>query len=315
MSGKLTAAAASPSGEQIELRCGEQRAVVVSLGAGLREYSVAGIPIIDGYGPGDICDGARGQLLVPWPNRLRDGRYRCGDAELQVPLSEPERGNAIHGLTRWMSWTPEVLSVATAALRLDLPPQPGYPFQLRLDAVYRLSPQGLSLALSALNLGRNAAPYGAGAHPYLSLGAAAVGELRLRVPAASRLVSDEHGIPVGAQPVAGSACDYTVPRVLGDAVLDLAYGDLERDSAGVARITVEAPGTGGATLWLDANHPYVMVFTGDTLEPARRRRSLAVEPMTCAPNAFQSGDGLRMIEPGSRFVSRWGITPRVLSPA
>jgi aldose 1-epimerase len=70
------------------------------------------------------------------------------------------------------------------------------------------------------------------------------------------------------------------------------------------------PGGETATLWLDASYPFLMLFTGDTLpDAARRRRSLGVEPMTCAPNAFQSRDGLRTLAPGESISCAWGITP------
>jgi aldose 1-epimerase len=53
-----------------------------------------------------------------------------------------------------------------------------------------------------------------------------------------------------------------------------------------------------------------MLFTGDSLPDASRRRGgLGVEPMTCAPNAFASGDGLRVLEPGESFSAAWGIAP------
>jgi aldose 1-epimerase len=51
-----------------------------------------------------------------------------------------------------------------------------------------------------------------------------------------------------------------------------------------------------------------MVFTGDPL-PDVARRSLAVEPMTCAPNAFRTGEGLLTLEPGASFTAEWGIEP------
>ena len=69
-----------------------------------------------------------------------------------------------------------------------------------------------------------------------------------------------------------------------------------------------APARGRAvSLWWDASYRWVMVFTGDTLDPARRRRSVAVEPMTCAPNAFVTGDGLRVLDPEERWTTTWGI--------
>lgn len=297
-----------PSGEQVEISRGDQRAVAVTVGGGLREYVAAGEAILDGYGAGEMCDGARGQLLVPWPNRLRDGAYGWEGRRLQLPLTEPERGNAIHGLARWVAWRVVEHEASAAVLGLDLPPQPGYPFQLQLRVAYELTADGLAVRQSATNLGSIACPYGAGAHPYLAAGAGTVDAANLEVPAGTCLVVDSRQIPIGAQPVDGTAADFRRARPIGAVELDTAYTDLERDASGVVRFRFAVPGRPLISLWAGSSVAYVMVFTGDTLDPARRRRGLAVEPMTCAPNAFQSGDGLRVLRPGETAVCEWGIT-------
>ena len=95
----------APSGEQFELSFGDQRAVVVEVGGGLRSYAVGGRDVLDGYGADAMSTSGRGQLLMPWPNRVEDGSYEFDGTRQQLPLTEPERGNAIHGLVRWASWS------------------------------------------------------------------------------------------------------------------------------------------------------------------------------------------------------------------
>jgi aldose 1-epimerase len=86
-----------------------------------------------------------------------------------------------------------------------------------------------------------------------------------------------------------------------------------REDDGLARVELRDPGSGrGLTLWVDETYPYLMLFTGDPL-PDVDRRSLAVEPMTCPPNAFRTGESLIRLEPGGSFTSTWGITPSVPS--
>src|SRR5436305_11719319 len=97
--------AAIPSGEQFDLSLDDQHAVVTEVGAGLRAYSVGDRELLDGYSPDRLASSGRGQLLLPWPNRIRDGIYRLDGREHRLPLNEPERGNAIHGLVRWSNWT------------------------------------------------------------------------------------------------------------------------------------------------------------------------------------------------------------------
>lgn len=297
--------ATPPSGDQVELVHGSQRAIAVTVGGGLRTYEVDGSAVLDGYAEDEACDGARGQVLVPWPNRLRHGAYEFGGRHLQLPLTEPEAGNAIHGLARWTPWRVLWRRPEEAALGLDLPPQPGFPFQLRLAVGYRLGPAGLSVRQTATNIGAGPCPYGSGAHPYLCAGTELVDECELTVPATTRLVVDDHQIPVGSAPVAGTELDFGEPRRIGGLRLDTAYTDLGREADGLARVTLSGART--VRLWVDRAHPYLMVFTGDTLEPARRRRGLAVEPMTCAPDAFRSDAGVRVLQPGEAFAAEWGI--------
>ena len=294
-------APAAPSGEQIEISFEDQKAVVTEVGAGLRTYSAGGRDLLDGYSPDQLAESGRGQLLIPWPNRIRDGIYELDGRRHQLALNEPERRNAIHGLTRWSSWRVAVRSAERVVLEHVLRPQPGYPFSLALGVEYSLSPDGLAVRTEATNVGSEACPYGAGAHPYLAVGAGGVDEAVLRVPARAVLEADERGIPVGSTPVEGSELDFRKPRPIGRARLDHCFTDLDRDEDGWARVELD-----GTTLWADESYPYLMIFTGDGL-PDADRRSVAVEPMTCAPNAFSSGDGLILLEPGDSHAAAWGI--------
>jgi aldose 1-epimerase len=300
-----------PSGRQVELASGAQRAVVTEVGAGLRTYTVEGIDVLDGYAEHEMSSGGRGQLLIPWPNRIRDGRYRFGGTDHQTPLSEPERGNAIHGLVRWANWELDQRGRDHAVATYVLHPQVGYPFTLGLEVVYTLSDAGLGVAVTATNLGSEPLPYGLGQHPYFTVRTDLVDAAVLRVPATTVLEADDRGIPTGRSlPVAGTEQDYRQPRPIGTTVLDTCYADLERDGDGVVRVPVVHPdGSPTITVWMDPSFAFVMVFSGDTLELARRRRGLAIEPMTCAPDAYRSGLGLQVVEPGRQSTAAWGVTP------
>jgi aldose 1-epimerase len=295
-------AANLPSGEQIRLAFDDQEAVVTEVGAGLRTYSAAGGEIFDGYAADELAPSGRGQLLIPWPNRIRDGAYELDGRSHQLDLNEIERQNAIHGLVRWLAWTVSEREPERVVLEHVLRPRPGYPFMLELRVEYSLSDGGLAVALTALNTGRETCPYGAGAHPYLAVASGRVDDAVLHVPAATVLEADERGIPVGAGSVEGGELDFRKPRPIGDAQLDHCFTDLDRGEDGLARVQV-----GATTLWADESYPYLMIFTGDGL-PDGARRSLAVEPMTCAPNAFSSGDGLVLLEPSESHAAAWGIT-------
>jgi aldose 1-epimerase len=299
-----------PSGEQIEIIHGDQRAVVVEVGGGLREYTLNGRRVLDGYAADEMSSSGRGQVLIPWPNRIQDGRYSFDGQDHQLAIDDVEEQDAIHGLVRWAAWGVAERAKDAVVMEHVLHPRPGYPFTLALSVGYRLSDEGLLVRTTATNRGLDPCPYGSGNHPYVTLGRHSVNPLTLRVPGAKVLVSDERGIPVGSTPVEATDYDFRELRTIGATVLDHAFTDLGRDDDGRARVELRDPdGGSGLTLWVDEAHPYVMVFTGDPL-PDVNRRSLAVEPMTCPPNAFRTGEDLIRLEPDQSFTSNWGIDPR-----
>ena len=298
----------APSGAQIELRHGEQRAWIVEQSGGLRQYSAGGVDMLDGYDTGSRCTDARGQVLVPWPNRLRDGAYAFRGSEYQLPLSEPEKRNAIHGLVRWDAWRVGERSESEVVMEHDLLAQDGYPFTLHVSARYRLADEGLSVTVRATNAGDEAAPFGAGMHPYFSLGAGRVDELELRAPGQRWLQVDDRGIPTGTADVAGGDYDFREQRAIGTTKLDTAFTDLIRGDDGRARIELRSAAGSAVSIWLDEAFRHLMLFTGDTLpEPGRRRAGLGVEPMTCPPNAFATGSDVIELEPGDSATASWGV--------
>jgi aldose 1-epimerase len=295
-----------PSGEQIELTLGDQSAVVTEVGAGLRSYSAAGRDLVDGYRADEMSPSGRGQVLIPWPNRIEDGAYEFGGKSHQLPLNQVGEHDAIHGLVRWSAWTVAEREPHRVVLQHALHPQPGYPFSLALAIEYALTDGGLRVRTTAENAGSEPCPYGAGAHPYLSVGTPTVDSVVLRAPGATVLRSNERGIPVGSESVEGTEFDFRGGRPIGGARLDNCFTDLERGDDGRARAELRDPEAASVTIWLDEGYRYLMLFTGDPL-PDVARRSLAVEPMTCPPNAFRTGEALIRLDPGESFTSSWGI--------
>lgn len=304
----LTRVTIPVTGQQYRIEAGDYSATVTQLGAGLRQLTSRGRPLIAGYDADRLPPAGAGDLLVPWPNRIDGGRYRFANAEFQLALTEPDAGNAIHGLTRWMPWTAVRHDAGSVLLRIALLGQQGYPFCLEIDAEYRLDPAtGLHATVAAHNHGGRAAPYGTGSHPYLTVPAASVNECELALPAAYWLPVNDRGIPVDApEPVDETPYDFRVPHTIGGIRLDHALTGLARDGEGRAWAMLAAEGE-RVGLWADAGYRWLQVFTGDVLEPARRRKALAVEPMTCPPNAFVTGDDLLVLEPGDSATHTWGI--------
>lgn len=296
-----------PSGEQIEIRAGDQRVVVVEVGGGIRCYTAGDRELLDGYDEAEMATAGRGQVLSPWPNRLQDGTYEFGGRRHDLPLTEPESQNAIHGLVRWAAWSVGERQADRVVMEHTLHPQPGYPFSLDLSIEYSVSDEGLRVASTATNVGPEACPYGSGAHPYVKAGTDTVDSVVLCAPGGTMLQFDGRGVPVSTAPVEGTEYDFRQPRAIGATKLDNAFTDLERGDDGLARVEVRHPDNGtDLTVWLDESYPYLQLFTGDS-QPSVNRRSLAVEPMTCPPNAFRTGGALLVLEPGQSATSAWGI--------
>jgi aldose 1-epimerase len=297
-----------PTGDQIELRHRDQTAVVVRVGGGLRAYDAAGRAVVDGYDAPARVDGGRGQVLAPWPNRVRDGRYHWAGQDQQLALSEAANHNAIHGLVRWSEWAVVERSPSRVTVATRVWPQPGYPFLLDVTAAYELDADGLSVALTGRNAGDAALPYGVGQHPYVTAGTELVDDAVLTVPAEAWLPTDERGLPLSSEPVEGTPWDFRAGRQLGDLALDTPFAELTLDGDGRAVVRlVRADRTHGVEVWCGEGTGYLQVFSGDTLAPQRRRRGLAVEPMSCAPDAFNSGAGLVTLQPGQSHTLSWGL--------
>lgn len=311
---------ATPSGEQHRIESGDQVLVVVEVGGGIRTYScgesevpgsdVPGSDVIDGYAAGEMCSGGRGQILAPWPNRLGDGTFEWGGQVWQVPLDEPGRSNAIHGLVRWLPWWLEDRGVSWVRMGCRLTARPGWPWPLRMSVSYSLGSEGLEVGFEAVNEGgAGACPFGLGWHPYLSGFGGLVDDVTLRLPAGTVYLTDERGLPVGTRPAGEVGLDFRRARRIGDTQLDTCFTGLDRSEDGRSVVEISGAEQGETVhLWMDASYTHVMVYTGDTLsDQGRRRRGLAIEPMTCAPDMLRNGDGRLTLDEGQIFQGFWGL--------
>ena len=299
------------TGTQYDIGAGDYQATVTELGGGLRRLTHRGQPVITGYQPDELPPAGAGQLLAPWPNRIDHGRYDFDGSSFQLELSEAARGNAIHGLTRWANWAPIGQTSDEITLAHLLHGRPGYPFCLELSISYSISAaSGLQATVTARNAGSRQAPYGTGAHPYLTTGEPLIDPCELTLPAGRWLPADDRGIPSGPpQDITGTPFDFRSPRPIGGTSLDHALTDLTRDEAGRAWAWL-ASGSVRLGLWAGPGYDWLQVFTGDGLAADQRRRALAVEPMTCPPNAFATGAGLLVLAPGDSVSHSWGIEVR-----
>ncbi|WP_053207368.1 aldose 1-epimerase family protein [Jiangella muralis] len=299
----------SPSGFQVELAHGGYTAVVTEVGATLRELRHHDHALVVPFGADEIRPNYRGAVLAPWPNRVTDGAYTFEGAQRQLPLTEPARGNALHGLAAWVRWEVTAQTTGTVELTHQLVPFTGYPHPLELRVRYALDDAGLHWTVAATNTGAGPAPYGTAPHPYLVAGDGHVDDWSLELPAAEYLaVTPDRLLPVGVEPVESAGFDFRTPRRLGDILLDHAFTALTPGADGVARAVVRAAdGRGVVCSWNAAECPWVQIHTADRPGEAGNRIGLAVEPMTCPPDAFNSGTDLVILAPGQTHETTWTI--------
>lgn len=296
------------SGTRIDLEHGPYRASIAGLGASLRVLQFEGRDLVVPYGVNELRPVYRGATLAPWPNRVVDGRYRFAGAEQQLPLTEPDRGHALHGLALWLAFTVTERTVDAVTLTATVQAQAGYPHRVDLEVTYRLDDEGLNQSVSATNAGDDAAPFGTGPHPYLVAGAGRVDDWTFELPASEVLmVTADRLIPQALQPVM-AAFDFRDARPIGATVIDHAFTGIARDGSGVATVALTAADGSGVAMRFDESCPWIQVCTADDdLDPAAHRKGLAVEPMTCPPDAFNSGTDLLVIEPGASATASWSI--------
>ncbi|WP_199432355.1 aldose 1-epimerase family protein [Qaidamihabitans albus] len=295
------------SGTLYEIGSGAQRVTIAGVAATLLSWRVDGTELLLTHAADEVGDSYQGKTILPWPNRVAAGRYTFDGAEYQLAITEPARGAALHGLMNWVEWEPVEHTGTRVRLRYVLHPQYGFPFLLHFQLTYTATPDGVSCTLEATNAGTRPAPFGAAYHPYLRL-AERADDVVLDLPAASYYRTGEDLIPLGKEPVDGGLFDFRGGREVSGAVLDTAFTDLAVDADGTARVHLGAPAGRTVELWADHTHRYLQVYTDDAPGSGRPARAgITVEPMTCAPNALNTGDGLRVLAPGESHVEHWGM--------
>ncbi|WP_029144777.1 aldose 1-epimerase family protein [Microbacterium luticocti] len=301
------------SGTQHALRAGDYEAVIASVGATLRSLTFGGRDLILPFDADQVRPHHRGATLAPWPNRIVDGRYTFAGTHHQLPLTEPARGHAMHGLVSWLEFVPVDKGASHVTLEGVIEPQTGYPWRVTVRTTFALTSLGITQSVTAVNDSAEPAPWGAAAHPYLLAGSGRLDDWTLEVPAAQVLqVTDDRLVPAGLAPVDTDPTrfDFRIARPIGHARIDHAFTALTADDDGavIARLT-DATGSGVEMQW-DAACGWVQVYTFD--QPGGGRDAVAVEPMTCAPDAFNVDrypydTGMITLHPGESSTAHWRI--------
>lgn len=304
------------SGTQHALRAGDYEAVIASVGASLRTLTHRGRDLVVPFDADEVRPAHRGATLAPWPNRVVDGRYSFGGRDFQLSLTEPARRHALHGLATWLDFETIDKGGDHVTLAAVIQPQTAYPWRLIVTSTFTLGQDGLTQTVTARNDSAEPAPWGTGPHPYLVAGDGRVDEWTLELPAEQVLaVTDDRLIPtelVAVDAEDPQRFDFRTARTIGAAEIDHAYTGLVRDGDGIATVRLtDAAGSGVQMSW-DTACPWVQIHTADKPDAAQSRLGLAVEPMTCAPDAFNAESypydaGLIVIDPEASVSASWRL--------
>ncbi len=296
---------------EITLTHGDWQLVTAPYGASMRGLSHGGAEVVTGYTGAAGKVGGQGDVLIPFPGRVTEGRYTFEGQTLQMDKNDSEGPNAIHGFVRkkiWDSAATETEAVYTTEIGES--DNPGYPFALRVRVAYSLSDTGLTVSFAIENAGKTPAPVAAGFHPYFTVGSALINADTLHLPFSSYL-EYKNLVPTGrVLPVSGTPFDFQQPRPIGETVLNTCFLQPQRDADGLLRVRLsDAETQKSVTVWMDAAFDYVVLYSGDPLPDGHSRRALAIEPMTCGSDAFNHPSwGLAALAPGETLAGSWGVS-------
>ena len=279
------------SGREVILSAGDYEARIVTVGAGLAGLTYRGHDLVVPHSVNQCPPGYLGKVLMPWPNRVAGGSYSWEGTSYDLPVDEPTFGTALHGFVAFQEWEIAEADDSSVLLRTLIAARYSYPWTLAVSARYSLDADaGLSVELSATNIGEGTAPYGVGFHPYLAIDDTRADDLELENPAAIIYEADTSMIPVAAHDVADFGLDFRSPARIGASQLDHAFAGLPE---GTWAVTLRDPASGvGVSLSSDAR--WLQVYSADYIG----RVGVAVEPMSCPPNAFNSGTDVVALAPG-----------------
>lgn len=301
--------------EEIVLTDGNVHLRVSPYGASLRGFTRgSGEPIVTEYSGADNKVGGQGDVLIPFPGRIGHGTYTFEGQSYQMPINDKEGPNAIHGFLRSAVWDitaqSDIAITFETDIRADEYRERGYPFSIHVALHYRLEAQGFQCAFTMTNVGDAPAPVAAGFHPYFTVLSEHIDSDILHVPFADRLEFNDELVPTGVVlPLAGTDLDFQSSRPIGDVAINTCYLNPTRDADGMARIVfASANGNRKVTVWMDKAFDFAVLYSGDPLPDEHRRKSLAIEPMTCGSDAFNHPEwGLVALQPGAEFSGTWGV--------
>lgn len=247
----------------------------------------------------------RNMKLSPFPNRIKDGQYTLNGEVYTCEINEKERQNALHGFVfnKKFEVVDHLMEKEQGCFSIEYDYDGhlgGYPFPFTLRIEYTLhESKGFFCKTVFTNNSGSDVPVGDGWHPYFSTGTP-VDDLDLKLPNGQWLEVDDRMIPTGnTQP----AQKFTKPEKINGAHFD---DCLELNGKPGYEVTqlLDTQKNVEVHIWQESGerkYNYLQVF----IPPDRD--AIALEPMTCAVDAFNNGKGLFKLEPNEAFEVIFGV--------
>lgn len=286
--------------------------IIPQLGGIINRFCREQSEFINGYTSG--VDASRNSLreyksakLMPCPNRTKNGHYEFGGNQYQMPCNFGNTPHQIHG---FMANKPfQVIGQggnsqegSFLTLQYDYTgDHEGFPFPFRIEITYTMHlDNGFTSETFIQNTGNQEMPLGDGWHPYFQINGIEIDQLELQLPNCQKLHVDKEMIPTGR---VEAYKDFSSRTRLANTHFDDCFL-LEKQE--IAKTILYDPAKGlGLEVWQDSSdtqYSYLQLFTPDD------RKSIAIEPMSCPPNALNSKIGLNILRPQESWVSKWGAT-------
>lgn len=292
-------------------------AIVSPFGASLRRYFVTDAGrewnAIWGYQGATHKRGGQGDVLIPFPSRVRGGVYEFRGQKHALVKNDKDGPNAIHGFVRGQLFETKKLSPNEAVFCYEIDarkkPIAGYPFSIGVQITYSVGVDGLTTNFQITNSGATHAPVGVGFHPYFCGDQGELADWQVTIPALDSIELEDL-LPTGKiLPVEGTRFDFRAGRLIGNASYNGCLAHLERDKSGWATALVTSKNSSRRiSIRIDQAFDFVVIYTGDQISAPSARKGFAIEPMTCAPDAFHHAAwGLRSLAPGESMSGSYVI--------
>ncbi len=242
-------------------------------------------------------------FLLPYPNRLKDGVYQYNGKNYAFPVNDKDTNNSLHGFRNFLKMSVENIIVEEDFASITLKNSyhgnnPSFPFSFDFKVTYEFNGyNNLSCEVQLYNPTNETIPISFGWHPYFQLGNTSVDELELQMPTVQQVLVDDRMLPTGKLTTIST---YNSLTNLTNKNFDTCFKVNKED---ISEVSIHAPSLNTKlTYWQENNaFPYFQVF----IPP--KRKSIAIEPMTCNVNAFNSKEDLKELNGQERFTGKFGV--------